>query len=837
MILVCLSSPAHLREQKTTISWKALKKMKMIHCGKNLLVACILAFVLSACQKISPAEANLDLTSSLEGPAFCALTPSKDEGGEGGSKTAIDDALTISWTSGDEISVFRSATNEEYIYSGHSGHVESKFKKKDGSKPGELFSRNYAIYPYSESATCIKEGEFTTVLPSVQQYAESSFGEGTNLMTAATEELKDTVLRFKNVCGYIKLQLYGDETVKGIAFHGNNGEKIAGVAAIKVEYDKKPKITMSDGSTEEIILDCGEEGVKLGNSKEACTPFWIVVPPTTFEKGFSIDVTTMDGRVRTVSTDKEVNVVRNNVKRMAALELDFLHSKDILSFSLSDGIGNYDAFEIKDGIICVQVPNGTDMTNLTATFETTGDKVTVNGIEQLSGESRQNFDDFTNPVKYVVTAADGVSQKEYTVMMFDLPVMMIETPGHKPIVSKSVWIENTSIRIINNDNTITDLGNENKIKGRGNATWSTFPKHPYSIKISSAVELLDMKAHKSWALMAGWRDRVLIRDEATSRLAKMTTSLEWSPEGRSVELFLNGEFQGNYFLNEKIKIDKNRLNLKKLSSSDIEGEAVTGGYILEYDFYYDQPYKFKSASLNLPVNLREPDKDPSSDPLPEAQWSYIQNYINTLENLLVDPDKLATREYQDYLDIDSFIDWLFVQEIVGNTEAHAPASCYVYKDRNGKLKAGPVWDFEFSFRPGINSWVAEPYLYYPYLFKDPFFVKRVKEKWAELKGILKYNSENDAGVMIGVIDELSAPLVHSQARNIKMWPIYNWGVGDQDLDYPEAIARMKKGYVQRMEWLDKAISNLVVDFDHSESGTNEDFSSQEDLSENIGFGF
>lgn len=607
---------------------------KLQYC-KTFLIAAGLLFLSCARQDIVTQNPEYNNSSA---PVFCAIAPSGSDAEGEATRTYIDDGLSIYWSAGDELSIFRSVTNEEYAYMGISGQVESEFEKKDSSVPGTLFSRNYALYPYCGDATAASEGEFTTVLPSVQYYAVNSFGEGANLMAAVTEDTDDTVLRFKNVCGYVKLQLYGGETVRQIAFHGNSGEKMAGEATVITEYDKVPAITMSGSAAEEIVLDCGEDGIRLGDSAEACTPFWIVVPPTDFEKGFTIDVTTVEGKVKTFTTAKHLAVNRNKIARMAAMEVEFQHSADILSFSLSNGTGTYEAFEIKDGVISVQVPNGTDMTDMTANFVTNGGKVTLDGIEQTSGVSRQNFDDFTSPVKYVVTAADGVSRQEYTVRMFDLPVVIVNTDDSKPITDK-VNYKGCTIKILDYGKE-TILDESAQIKGRGNATWTLCAKKSYNFKFSSKQEVFDMPKHKKWSLLANYGDRTLMRNAICLEIANLADGMEWAPHGRFVDIIVNGEPKGNYWLCEKIEVDENRLNIDK-----------ENGWLVEHDVYEDDDYWFESQLFKERYKIKAPVEEAAEDPDGLIREE-MKQYFHEIEDILSGEGE---GNYQDYIDMASFV--------------------------------------------------------------------------------------------------------------------------------------------------------------------------------------
>jgi hypothetical protein len=175
-----------------------------------------------------------------------------------------------------------------------------------------------------------KEGEISVTLPTEQHYAENSYGLGDNTMVAVTEDTDDTFLKFKNVGGAIKLQLYGkDITVESITLMSNNKEKIAGTATITAAYDEAPTVSMADDAATSITLDCGEKGVKIGASAEQATAFWMVVPPTVFEKGFTITVMDVNGGVFIQSTDKKVVIERNVVKPMAAIEAHVSYERDI----------------------------------------------------------------------------------------------------------------------------------------------------------------------------------------------------------------------------------------------------------------------------------------------------------------------------------------------------------------------------------------------------------------------------------------------------------------------------------------------------------------------------
>lgn len=230
------------------------------------------------------------------------------------SRTYIEKGNLLHWTEGDKISLFAGNTlNRQYQFEGETGDCFGTFSAVNNPL-GESsnLDKHYAIYPYASDIEISEKGVIKVNLPAEQSYANNSFGLGNNTMIATTQNTDDTFLKFKNVCGYLKLQLYGDDiTIKSIKLKGNSNEKIAGIATITPNLGGEPSLVMSTtDATETITLDC-ENGVKIGTIAMAATNFWLVVPPTTFKKGFTITITAADGCEYSKSVFDEVNIERN----------------------------------------------------------------------------------------------------------------------------------------------------------------------------------------------------------------------------------------------------------------------------------------------------------------------------------------------------------------------------------------------------------------------------------------------------------------------------------------------------------------------------------------------
>lgn len=390
-----------------------------------------------------------------------------------------------------------------------------------------------------------------------------------------------------------------------------------------------------------------------------------------------------------------------------------------------------------------------------------------------------------------------------------LPVVFINTPGKKDIpVKTSPWLAETTIKIVNPDGTIDYEESNLSIRQRGNLT-ATLPKKPYALKLSNSSKILGMNKHKRWCLLANWIDRTLLRNDIAFQISRQT-QLAWTPTGKFVELILNGKHVGNYYLCEQVKVSKNRVNIKEMKNTDIEGENVEGGYLLEVDVSYDETNKFRSTQKNLPYMIQSPEEDV----LQSAQMTYITNYINTMESKLYANDWLEKRKYADMMDIGSFVDYWFVQELAMNSECRYPKSTYMYKDRGEKLKAGPVWDFDYeTFYPSkINKFNAAnndknmEHIYYERLFEDPEFVSEVKSRWAAYKAGFDQ--------IPAYIRKMAAYVKASNELDIALWPkLPEYGVpstvnGDQNLSFDEAVERIISNYEAKVAWMDTQIKKM-----------------------------
>ncbi len=365
---------------------------------------------------------------------------------------------------------------------------------------------------------------------------------------------------------------------------------------------------------------------------------------------------------------------------------------------------------------------------------------------------------------------------------------------------------------------------------RGNVS-QQMPKKSFAVKLDKKSGVLDMPAHKRWVLLANWKDRTLMRNEVAFGLAEVfentfSDGLAWNPSGQHVELVYNGVHVGNYYLCEQIKIDGNRLDINDPYDEEDEytGVAEDYGYLLECDDGYDETWKFTTANY-IPFLFKDDGN--------EAMLTYVRDFVRGVE------DKLYKSDYSgayEKMDLASFVDYWLIQELMMNSEMKHPKSAYMYLN-DGKLYAGPVWDFDWNTLPTSNyseesySYTksmlekASPqrkssgypdapiddsdknYIWYPMLVKNAEFKTLAAERWNTVKGALE--------AYASTISATAETIKTSEELNNVMWPVdskgsffnnpryTNYGIGggycgDEGMSFDKAISNLESLLNQRI---------------------------------------
>lgn len=350
-----------------------------------------------------------------------------------------------------------------------------------------------------------------------------------------------------------------------------------------------------------------------------------------------------------------------------------------------------------------------------------------------------------------------------------------------------------------------------KIRGRGNSTWG-WAKKPYKIKLDKKAEVLGLTANKDWILIANYADKSLIRNTVAYDMSRVM-DFDWTPTQYPVDLFINGEYQGVYTIGEQMEVAKSRVNITEQSE-----DSEQCGYLLEVggadssvtaegvDYFHTN-----SDMLNFVTFVY-----PSPDKITDEQRTEIIDAFNAADNAIVNGGDIA-----EYIDVDSFVDWVIIQELTNNTDSAFRRSCYMTKDVGGKIKMGPVWDFDLAFgnymadNSAYNSWTiigsdSEKAFIRPswgnYLMSNASFRERLRERWQEVRDDLIAAAEKS-------IDEYSAKIYPSQEENFRVWQIWDKRVGyssewnAQQNTYELQVQYLRDFIHKRAEWIDNAITN------------------------------
>lgn len=237
-----------------------------------------------------------------------------------------------------------------------------------------------------------------------------------------------------------------------------------------------------------------------------------------------------------------------------------------------------------------------------------------------------------------------------------------------------------------------------------------------------------------------------------------------------------------------------------MSRNDVEGESVTGGFLLDFDAYNDELNRFNTAENKWPVGIKSPDEEV----LQETQFDYISQYVNTCEECMIHKD--FVRLHSGLLNYSSFVDYYIIQTITGDKELKKPKSIYVYKKRNGEMYAGPLWDFDYSTYMNEEADFNKESLWYKFLFKDSVFVQLLKERWREVEPVLRQE-------LVDYLNSMLSELEISQELNFQIFPIRNDFVkryenGDENLPFAAAVKKMRDVTLRRMDKIESLLSAL-----------------------------
>ena len=258
-----------------------------------------------------------------------------------------------------------------------------------------------------------------------------------------------------------------------------------------------------------------------------------------------------------------------------------------------------------------------------------------------------------------------------------------------------------------------------KIKLRGNST-AECPKRPFTLKLSQNHALCGMPEAKKWVLLANYYDSTMLRNALAFRMSEQT-NLEWTPHSRFVELFYNEIYQGIYQLCEKVEVGSHRVKIEQ------------DGWLIEVDARVtEKDSYFRTRNMENPFRIEYPDKN-----LSEQRIEQLHAFFQQAEDALFGDNFMDSIDgWRKYLDEDSWIDWLLINEIAKNIDAVFYSSCYMHSGTDGRIVMGPVWDFDLGYGNTTNNgcdspvgWHVRTSLWYRRLFEDDLFAQKVRRRF------------------------------------------------------------------------------------------------------------
>lgn len=277
-----------------------------------------------------------------------------------------------------------------------------------------------------------------------------------------------------------------------------------------------------------------------------------------------------------------------------------------------------------------------------------------------------------------------------------------------------------------------------EIKARGNWTRTAFVKKPFKLKLGKKQALLGLSKSKHFALLAHADDEFgFLRNYTAFELGRRL-SLPWTPGVVPVELVLNGDYRGIYFLTESIRAEEERVNVSELADNCEDAALISGGYIVELDNYEEPENQIRIPEFStIPGDYRRTLRITFDTPeiYSELQTRFITDQFGEMNRLVGSNDDAMW----SYLDLDDAARYYIVCELTGHTEAYN-GSTYLFRDRGEgeKWHFSPLWDFGNAFKSPATDYFYKqtyfPHNWVPSFVRNLKFMEKVRETWKWLRG-------------------------------------------------------------------------------------------------------
>lgn len=498
------------------------------------------------------------------------------------------------------------------------------------------------------------------------------------------------------------------------------------------------------------------------------------------------------------------------------------------------------------------LPASADLTKLSLTVTTTpesdkvllaGDKGTayLQGTVDLTAVAAANADGYRE-----ITASVGKGKQPLTFRVMQasaIPTMYLTSSG---AAQGRDWVDASksnaatgTMNLIGADGAPVYSGELKQIKARGNSTFTYAEKKSYQIKLAEPSDLLGKQEQvKTWVLLASYFDATQMHDKLIKDLAAelglaYTASCDW------VNLYYDGEYRGVYLLSEKNSVGATSVAITDMEQAyeqlntgygtdmttalaensygqqyqytkDLkEPENITGGYLIELNHdMWDEVSGFKTRQ-GVAFNVKSPEW------CGDSAMKYISEYYQAFEDAVYATDDTGAytgynagtgKYFYEYVDMDSLVKVFLLQELALNCDGFI-SSVYFYKDADGIMYAGPIWDQDMTFGTGWNKTNGAEIVDYHYLaealIRIPAFEAAVKEYYtntfaSEARGLLGSN---------GTIARQYALLKDNAAMNYTIWDYIRIGNPEMEGHIWQGVSY--QGVVDEMTtWIENRLANM-----------------------------
>ena len=402
----------------------------------------------------------------------------------------------------------------------------------------------------------------------------------------------------------------------------------------------------------------------------------------------------------------------------------------------------------------------------------------------------------------------------------NLPIVVITTdnganiPDEPKVLGtmKIIWHQDGSRNYMSDIDSPEFLNYDGRIgiERRGSSSQTYSNKKPYGLTTlqddnvtNNNVSIFNMPAENDWILNSLAYDQTGMRDFLSYELSEAIG--QYASRRQFCEVVINGDYKGLYVFMEKIKPDKGRVNIEKMDETNNNYPEVTGGYITKADKTNGDPVAWTMQGYGngwWGTSIDFIHHYPKPANITNTQSTYIHSVFTNLQTVAGSHNTSIASGIPSVIDIPTFVDFMMIAEFASNVDVYS-ISTFFHKDRMGKLRAGPVWDYNLAFGYDAFGWNRSRYDVWqfnnsdnngPKFWKDLFdtgaFRCYLARRWFELT---EPGQSLNYDVVCARIDEIDALIAEAIARDNQRW--------NQMTQHAQYVNDMKTWLLQRVNWL------------------------------------